>query len=75
MHLQTRTSTGFCTHSQPVLHIARLAISLVCSSSPCPPSQCPLTASCPSQPVLCNSTNDRSESFSFPCGTWTSFYR
>ncbi|PRW59651.1 nitrilase 2 isoform A [Chlorella sorokiniana] len=39
------------------------------------PSRCPLTASCPSQPVFCNSTNDRGESFSFPCGTWTSFYR
>lgn len=45
------------------------------AASPPPPPQCPLTASCPSQPLLCNSTNDRGESFSFPCGTWTSYYR
>lgn len=42
--------------------------------SPSPP-QCPEYDSCWAPEVLCNSTDDRGGSFSFPCGHWASYYR
>lgn len=64
---------GSCRFPLP----ARAPFLLQLDPAPAPArtAQCPLTASCPSQPVLCNSTDDRGGSFSFPCGIWTSYYR
>ncbi|KAL4423208.1 hypothetical protein ABPG77_000341, partial [Micractinium sp. CCAP 211/92] len=38
-------------------------------------AQCPEYDTCWGPEVLCNSTDDRGGSFSFPCGYWASYYR